>query len=126
MPGEMSKAGFRLTALGDGRALMEPGFGVNPGDPGRVIDAVLERLVSQHIRTLYYDLAAVEIIDSTYLGYLNRLARACRTVGVEMVCIHLRPATAFALAGLLSAPPEFSTSRGIEAEPRCPTSTGSS
>ncbi len=110
----MSKAGFRLTPLGGGRVLLEPGFGVNPGGaPDPIIDSVLERLSGREVVTLYYDLAGVEVVDSTYLGYLNRLARACRTVGVRMVCIHLRPATAFALAGLLTAPPEFEVGRGV-------------
>jgi rsbT antagonist protein RsbS len=109
----MPDKGFRLTALGDGGALLEPGMGINPSDPAPLIEAVLGGLSGGGYRTLYYDLIAVEVIDPTYFSYLNRLARSCRTVGVTMVCIHMKPATAFALAGFMSAPPAFAIGQGV-------------
>ena len=112
----MPKQGFRLTALGSGRVLLEPGLGVNPSDSAPLIEAVLAQLAAGECRTLYYDLAGVEVIDPIYLAYLNRLACACRTVGVEMVCIHMKPATAFALAGFMSEPPAFATGQGVGAD----------
>ncbi|MCG5547772.1 STAS domain-containing protein [Halorhodospira halochloris] len=109
----MPKHGFRITSLADKSALFEPGHGVNISAPESLIDEVLAELQRLGAKKIYFDLAEVEIIDSAYLSFLNRLTRACRCVGVEMVCIHMQPITACALAKIDSARVEFSTQHNI-------------
>lgn len=106
---------FRLTLLPPEAALLEPGPGIDPGRPAASIEAIVRRLQEAGAQTLYYDLAEVVVIDATYLAYLNHLARACSSVGARMICIHIRPETAFGLAALLASHPrEFETAHGIE------------
>ncbi|MDD3519498.1 MAG: hypothetical protein PHQ14_14210 [Chromatiales bacterium] len=110
----MQNEGFHLTALDQGRALFEPQHGVDPARPETLIVTLLDRLRVWRTRHLYYDLSRVEVIDPVYLRFLNQFARACRTADIRMVCIHMQPGTAFALAAHMDQPPAFETAAGID------------
>jgi rsbT antagonist protein RsbS len=107
--------GFHLTALGNGGALLEPQHGINPGEPGPSIEAVLRALRATRSTQLYYDLSDIAIIDTVYYDFLNQLTTACHTLGIRMTCINMQPSAAFALAAHLEQPPRFAVARGIEA-----------
>lgn len=110
------RADFRLTLLPPDAALLEPGPGIDPSRPEPSIEAIIARLQGAGVQTLYYDLADVAVVDSAYLGYLNHLARACRSLHVRMVCIHLRPEAAYGLAGILDERERaFETAHGVQA-----------
>ncbi|MBK1735402.1 hypothetical protein CKO15_08915 [Halorhodospira abdelmalekii] len=105
--------GFRLTQIAADSARLEPGHGIQPSDPGPVIEAVLRELQPLHIDLLYYDLERVEIIDPPYLSFLTQLQGSCRVIGVRMVCVHMQPSTAFALASWLDRPPSIEFAGGM-------------
>lgn len=104
---------FHLTLLGGGEALFEP-LAIDPQHPEPLIDEVLLRLRAAQVRHLYYDLGDIALIDKVYYQWLNQLARACRAMAVELICINMQPVAAFALAGILEQRPAFSTALGVK------------
>jgi|MTBAKMStandDraft_1061839.scaffolds.fasta_scaffold00150_5 Anti-anti-sigma regulatory factor (antagonist of anti-sigma factor) len=103
----MSTAGFHLTHLGPGNALLEPTHGMDVGHPEELLEEIVRRLQERRATLLYYDLSEMPLIDTVYYGWLNRLALACKSINVRMVCISMQPTAAFALAGLTDTPPRF-------------------
>ncbi len=110
---DFAVTGFRLTELGGGRALFEPLQGINPADPEESLDVILREVKRRRTTALFYDLSGVTLVDETYYAFLNRLAAACRALGVRMSTVGLRPAAAYALAAHLDAPPRFATLQNI-------------
>lgn len=62
---------------------------------------------------LYYDLAEQALIDPVYYAWLDTLARTVRAINVEMICIHMRPTAAYALAQFMREIPAFETALDI-------------
>lgn len=105
----MSAAGFHLTHLGPGNALLEPTHGLDIGHPEELLEEIVGRLQQRRATLLYYDLSELPLIDAVYYAWLNRLASACKSINVRMVCISMQPTAAFALASLTHVPPRFET-----------------
>jgi len=62
---------------------------------------------------LYYDLAEQALIDPVYYAWLDTLARTVRAINVKMICIHMQPTAAFALAQFMREIPAFETALDI-------------
>lgn len=114
----MSVSGLHLTAIGHGALLLEPSLSLDIGSGSGGIDAALEETVRSLQRItatrLYYDLAELAIIEPLYYNWLNALGRACRTINVRMICIHMQPTAAFALSRYMEQMPAFETAMDVE------------
>ena len=130
----MAIPGLHLTQIGSGDFLLEPSRSLNIGDQDRLIESIAARLRqaraydsagpstlegspggsgSFRASRLYYDLSEQPLIDPVYLAWLNRLARTALAINVRMVCIHMQPTAAFALAQFLREMPAFETALDI-------------
>jgi rsbT antagonist protein RsbS len=110
----MSVFGLHLTPIGDGAMLLEPSLALDVGDSGAMLEGVVRHLQRTGATRLYYDLEQLAIIEPLYYNWLNMLARACRTVNVKMICIHMQPTAAFALSCYMEQPPDFGTGMEVE------------
>ncbi len=106
---------LRVTALGDGCVLVEPGLAFDPSQCEAPLEQLLAQLERLRPAALLYDLSGVNVIDALYLAWLERLARACRICGVRLIAVNIRPHTAYALALRLEAPCRFETARDVDA-----------
>ncbi|MHB1951673.1 MAG: STAS domain-containing protein [Acidiferrobacteraceae bacterium] len=98
---------MHVTPIGSGALLAEPGDALDPGAPEQYLDE-LAALIRRHgARTFFYDLQHVPVVDQVYYEWLVSIHRLCSLLGAEFVPLHIRPAAAFALTRLLSAPPPF-------------------
>lgn len=113
MAGFSKISGMHLTEIGRGVFLLEPSSSLDISACDDLLDGVLSRLQKAHAGKLYYDLSGLPLIDPLYYTWLNRLARTCKAVNVEMVCINFQPTAAFALSHHMDAPPAFGTALGI-------------
>ena len=111
----MSQYGYHLTPIGSGEFLLEPMSGLDTSKANELIEAILGRLYTSKAVRLYYDLGEVVMIDPVYYAWLDSLARACGTMNVSMVCIHMRPTAAFSLSHFLQGDPAFETALDVEA-----------
>lgn len=102
-------AGYHLTFLGNGKALLEPTATLDPAKPYELMDAVLRRLTEKRISCLYFDLGDIPVIDKVYYDCLNFLAAGCKAVNVRLICFNMQPAAAYALAVAVNEPPHFET-----------------
>lgn len=110
----MSASGsYHLTQIGRGDFLLEPGRALDVGEPAPLIESVLTRLQIAKPRRLYYDLAELPLIDPVYYNWLNVLARACQTMNVALICIHMQPTAAFGLTSFITQAPAFATARDV-------------
>lgn len=109
----MSTRSFHLTQIGRGDYLLEPTRGIDVAHPGELIEDILRRLHDGKPSQLYYDLAEVALIDPVYYNWLNALARACQTMNVTLICIHMQPTAAFGLTSFIDRPPMFQTARDV-------------
>jgi rsbT antagonist protein RsbS len=105
--------GIHLTPIGDGNVLLEPGEGLDPGNPESLLAPILEFLQRNEARRLVYDLKSVRLIDEFYYRWLTKLSATCRIANVEMVTVNMQPAAAYALSLLLSDSPPFSCALDI-------------
>lgn len=105
----MAIAGLHLTRIGKGNYLLEPLRSMNIRDYERLIREIVDLVQQGQCRNLYYDLAAMPIIDEYYYDWLDRLARTCRAVNIEMICINMQPTAAFTLSRFLTGRPAFGT-----------------
>ena len=114
----MSISGLHLTAIGHGAMLLEPSLsldiGSSSGSGGAALEEIVRRLQRVSATRLYYDLAELAIIEPLYYNWLNALGRACRTINVRMVCIHMQPTAAFALSRYMEQMPAFETALDVE------------
>lgn len=110
----MSIPGLHLTQIGNGDYLLDPSKSLDIGDSDRLIERVVAQLMQSHAVRLYYDLSDMGLIEPRYYSWLDRLARAMHVINVEMICIHMQPTAAFALARVLDSPPFFRTALEIQ------------
>ncbi len=106
-------AGLHLTPIGNGDFLLEPSRGLDISREDELVEEVARRLQTARATRLYYDLSEMVIIDPVYYQCLNRLARACRAIDVNMICIHMQPTAAFALAQFIEGRPAFETALDV-------------
>lgn len=109
----MAIDGIHLTGIGRGNYLLEPLRSLNIQDDGRLMQNIVALLQQGHGARLYYDLSDLPVIDPVYYGWLDRLARICRTVNIEMICINMQPTAAFTLSSFLAEKPSFTTALGV-------------
>jgi rsbT antagonist protein RsbS len=105
--------GVHLTPIGDGNVLLEPGEGLDPGDPASLVAPILEFLQHHAARRLVYDLKNVRLIDEVYYAWLTKLNATCRIANVEMVTVNMQPAAAYALSLTLKGPAPFTCALDI-------------
>ena len=111
----MGIPGLHLTAIGSGDHLLEPSRSLDLAAADALIDAIGARLIAAGPGRLYYVLSELPVIDATYYNWLNRLARACRRMNVEVVCVGMQPTAACALACSDVDPPAFTSARSARA-----------
>ena len=105
--------GIHLTQIGSGDFLLEPANSLNIGEPETLIENIAGQLLRARASHLYYDLSERALIDPVYYNWLSTLARALLAINVKMVCIHMQPTAAFALAQFMQEPPLFATALDI-------------
>ena len=105
---------MHLTPIGDGGVLLEPGDGLDPGAPDLYLEEVIAMLQGHATRRLFYDLRQVAVIDHVYYRWLNALFRTCRVVGIELVAVNMRPATAFALTQIMTTSAPFRCALNVD------------
>ncbi|TCV83279.1 hypothetical protein [Sulfurirhabdus autotrophica] len=110
----MNQYGYHLTPIGGGDFLLEPMYGLDTSKADELIEGILLRLQASKSVRLYYDLGEITIIDPVYYTWLELLARACCTMNVRMVCIHMQPTAAFALSHFLQGDPAFETALDVD------------
>lgn len=106
--------GMHLTPIGDGNVLLEPGAGLDPGDPSAYLVPVLEVLQANAAHRLLYDLKNVALLDDVYYAWLTALHGACRISGIELITVNMQPEAAFALSHLIVGPPPFHCARDVD------------
>lgn len=99
--------GMHLTPIGDGLVLLEPNEALDPGEPGRLVEPLLERLQDLSARRLLYDLQNMPLLDQVYYDWLVHVQRACQIAGIELIAVNMRPTAAYGLAITLDQPPPF-------------------
>lgn len=109
----MSIPGIHLTQIGSGDFLLEPSRSLNIRERETLIEQIAGHLLCARGSYLYYDLSDQALIDPVYYDWLTSLARAMRVINVGMVCIHMQPTAAFALAQFVQTPPVFATALDI-------------
>lgn len=110
----MSASGLHLTMIGNGAMLLEPSRALDVANSGPLLEEIIRRLQKAHAQRLYYDLAELALIEPLYYNWLNALARACHTINVKMVCIHMQPTAAYALARYMEQEPAFDTALEVD------------
>ena len=110
----MNIAGLHLTAIGGKKVLLEPTPSLDVADFHPVLEGVLGYAQKHKVERVYYDLAETPIIDPVYYKWLDALARACQSMNVRMICIHMTPTAAFSLAHQLTTMPAFKTALNVE------------
>lgn len=110
----MSIPGLHLTLIGRGTLLLEPSLSLDIADNGAALEEILKRLQSVAATRLYYDLEELAVIEPFYYNWLNALGRACRTINVRFICIHMQPTAAFALSCHMEQMPMFETALDVE------------
>lgn len=110
----MSLSGAHLTPIGDGDFLLEPTRSLDIASSDTLIEAILSQIHLGKGRRLYYDLSELALIDPVYYEWLKTLTRACQMVNVKMVCLHMQPTAAFALAQFLQESPPFICALDVE------------
>jgi rsbT antagonist protein RsbS len=109
----MNIAGIHLTLIGLADMLLEPGRSLDISAQDDLLVDIIGRLQEAKAERLYYDLVEVPVIDPIYYHWLDALARACRSINVRMICIHMQPTAAFALAHHLKDMPIFETAHDV-------------
>lgn len=112
----MKIPGLHLTQIGNDDFLLEPSRGLNIHDQKNLIEELVGRSQQAKVTHLYYDLAEQIIIDPLYFTWLNKLARALRTINVRMTCIHMQPTAALALTKFMHDAPAFETAINISGQ----------
>lgn len=109
----MSIPGLHLTRIGSGGFLLEPSRSLNIRDQDRLLEGIASRLQQDLASHLYYDLSDQALIDPVYYAWLDTLARTIQAINVRMICIHMQPTAAFALARFIREKPAFETALDI-------------
>lgn len=109
----MSIPGLHLTRISNGDFLLEPSRSLNIRDQDRLLEGIAARLQQAQASRLYYDLSEQALIDPVCYAWLNALARTIQAINIKMVCIHMQPTAAFALAQFIREKPAFETAIDI-------------
>lgn len=109
----MSISGLHLTRIGSGDFLLEATRSLNIRDQDLLLEGIASRLQQARASRLYYDLSEQALIDPVYYAWLNALARTIQAINVKMVCVHMQPTAAFALAQFMREKPAFETALDI-------------
>lgn len=109
----MGISGLHLTQIGSGDFLLEPTRSLNIRDQDPLIEQIAARLQHARASRLYYDLSEQALVDPVYYAWLDTLARTVLAINVRMVCIHMQPTAAFALAQFMRELPAFETALDI-------------
>ena len=109
----MSIPGLHLTRIGNGDFLLEATRSLNIRDQNQLLEDIAARLQQARASRLYYDLSEQALIDPVYYAWLDALARTIQSINVRMVCIHMQPTAAFALAQFMRGQPAFETALDI-------------
>lgn len=110
----MHISGAHLTPIGEGDYLLEPTRGLDIANSDQLIEEILTRVQLGKGQRLYYDLSELALIDPVYYQWMRMLARACQTVNIKMVCIHMQPTAAFGLSQFLQETPPFVCALDVE------------
>lgn len=110
----MHISGAHLTPIGEGDFLLEPTRGLDIANSDNLIEEILAKVQRGKGQRLYYDLSELALIDPVYYQWLRTLARACQTVNIQMVCIHMQPTAAFGLSQFLQEEPPFFCALDVE------------
>ncbi len=105
---------MHLTPLGGDLVLLEPGEGLDPGDPDAYLTPLIAFLQRVGARRLIYDLASVPVLDPLYYGWLVQVSSACAVTGVEMVVANVHAPAAYGLAQYLEGDPPFACARDVD------------
>lgn len=98
---------MHVTPIGGHAVLVEPSDALDPTAADQYIEVLGRTLLRLGARTLFYDLTHVVLVDAVYYAWLLALYRSCHMLGVELVSLHMRPVTAFALARIIDQPVPF-------------------
>lgn len=109
----MAISGIHLTHIGHGNFLLEPLRSINIQNGAQMMQEVIALLQPAKAVRLYYDLHGLPVIDPVYYDWLDKLARICLTVNIQMICINMQPTAAFTLSSFLTDTPAFSTALGV-------------
>lgn len=110
----MHISGVHLTPIGEGDFLLEPTQGLDIANSDDLIEKILAQVQLSKGRRLYYDLSSLALIEPVYYQWMRTLARACQTVNIKMVCIHMQPTAAFGLSQFLHETPPFICALDVE------------
>lgn len=110
----MHISGLHLTPIGEGDFLLEPTQGLDIFHSDDLIEKILAQVHLSKGQRLYYDLSSLALIDPVYYQWMRTLARACQTVNIQMVCIHMQPTAAFGLSQFLHETPPFICALDVE------------
>ena len=109
----MGIPGIHLTRIGKGNFLLEPLRSMNIQDQSMLMRDIVAVVQSEQGKRLYYDLDGLPIIDHVYYDWLDKLARTCRAMNINMICINMQPTAAFTLSKFLTAKPVFETALAV-------------
>lgn len=109
----MQSNGLRLTQIGKCDFLLEPSRSLDMQNQGALLELIITRLQESRGKRLYYDLSEQVLI--VYYTWLNTLAVALYAINVTVVCIHMQPTAAYALAQNMLVAPKFKTATDIAA-----------
>jgi rsbT antagonist protein RsbS len=99
--------GMHLTHIGNATLLLEPGAGLDPGDPDSYLEPLAAYLQQADARRLIYDLSEVPIVDALYYSWLTQVHAIARICGVRMIAAGMNASAAYALAATLNETPPF-------------------
>ncbi|WP_019567904.1 hypothetical protein [Thioalkalivibrio sp. ALMg13-2] len=106
--------GMHLTQIGGGTVLLEPGEGLDPGEPDAYLAPLATYLQRAGARRLIYDLSSVPVIDPLYYDWLKKVYAVSAVCGVRMVVASMSPPTAYALASTLNETPPFDCALNVD------------
>jgi rsbT antagonist protein RsbS len=109
----MAITGVHLTRIGNGNFLLEPLRGLNIQEQDRLMSEIVAHVQQGYGKRLYYDLNALPVIDPVYYDWLDKLARTCQALNIQMICINMQPTAAFTLSKFLTGRPKFATALGV-------------
>lgn len=110
----MPISGAHLTPIGEGDFLLEPTRGLDIANSDQLIEEILTKVQLGKGQRLYYDLSELALIDPVYYEWIRTLARACQTLNIKMICIHMQATAAFGLSQFLQETPPFVCALDVE------------
>ena len=106
--------GINITKLANHNLLLEPSDNLDPFNIDSMVERISETLFRSDIKTLFYDLNKVLIIDEVYYSWLCSLSKSCALFGVKLKTINMKSTAAISLASIISELPPFETVMDIK------------